>query len=106
MLCFERKIIPPEQVTEIEKKGNDVYATFLLKKEQLMHIKEKRITGAPFFRVKRTICNRCNQNYIMCDCVKFIDPDVSDELRDAEKWGMIWTNRSAFFPDGELAFVE
>ena len=42
----------------------------------------------------------------MCDCVKFIDPDVSDELRDAEKWGMIWTNRSAFFPNGELAFVE
>ena len=106
MLCFERKIIPPEQVTEIEKKGNDVYATFLLKKEQFMHIKEKRITGAPFFRVKRTICNKCNQNYIMCDCVKFIDPDVSDELRDAEKWGMIWTNRSAFFPDGELTFVE
>lgn len=106
VLCFEREIIPPEQISEVNIKGDTVCATYILRPEQMKYIKENKIIGAPFFRVKNTICNHCKKNYSLCDCIKFIDKDVSDELKDCEKWGMIWTNRSAFYPDGELAFME
>lgn len=106
MLCFERKIIPPEQIAKINIKENTVYATYLLRSEQMKYIKENKIIGAPFFRVRNTICSCCQKNYSLCDCIKFIDKDVSDELKDCEKWGMIWTNRSAFYPDEESAFIK
>lgn len=39
------------------------------------------------------------------DKVKFIDEDVSDEVVKADLLGLIWTNRNAFYPNGQLEFI-
>ena len=41
-----------------------------------------------------------------CNCVKFIDKDVSENHIDYEQIGMTWTNRSAYYPEGVLNFSE
>ena len=40
-----------------------------------------------------------------CVDVKFIDEDVSDEVVKADLLGLIWTNRNAFYPNGQLEFT-
>jgi hypothetical protein len=37
--------------------------------------------------------------------VKFIDENDSDVVVDAELLGLIWTNRNAYYPDGQLEFI-
>lgn len=37
--------------------------------------------------------------------MKFIDKDVSDEVVKADLGGMIWTNRNAYFPKGQLEVI-
>ena len=40
-----------------------------------------------------------------CSCVKFIDEDVADEAVEADLSGMTWTNRNAYFPNGQLEYL-
>lgn len=45
---------------------------------------------------------KCGADYLRCKCVKFIDEDVSENHIEYEQIGMTWTNRSAYYPEGEL----
>ena len=102
VVCFERKIIHPSQSDKIWMEGKNVCARHKLTEEQAKHLKEHKIISAPFFRIKAAKCGRCGKDYIQCECIKFIDEAVCDKITDFDYLGMTWTNRSAYFPEGEL----
>ena len=44
--------------------------------------------------------------WIEWKCIKYIDEDVSDEVVKADLLGLIWTNRNAFYPNGQLELIQ
>ncbi len=76
----------------------------ILPKEEASYLSEHKIIVAPFFRIKKAICRKCGKDYLKCDCVKFIDENVTDELTELDMPGLIWTNRNTYFPIGKISF--
>ena len=71
-------------------------------KEEASYLKDNKIICAPIKWVKNSKCTKCGADYLRCKCVKFIDEDVSENHIEYEQIGMTWTNRSAYYPEGEL----
>lgn len=105
VVCFERLIVHPNIIQKMWMEDGCVHAQFNISKEDGDELIKHKIVSAPFYRIIQDKCNKCGKDYHQCTCVKFIDEDVSDEVVKADLLGLIWTNRSAFFPDGQLEFV-
>ena len=43
------------------------------------------------YKIKNSKCNKCGKPYFQCDCIKFIDDDVTEEIIDFEWLAMSWT---------------
>lgn len=105
VLCFKRLIVHPDKIKKNWMEAEIVYTQLSISKEEGEELLQQEITCAPFYKIIEDRCSKCGKNYIHCDCVKFIDENVSDEVVSGKFLGMIWTNRSAFFPDGQLEYV-
>ena len=102
MVCFERLIVPPDRIRKIWTENDGVLAQLNLTEEEKDELLQHKITSAPFYRISQDICKKCGKDYIHCACVKYIDEDVSDEVVKADLLGLIWTNRSAFYLNGQF----
>ncbi|MCI7180834.1 MAG: hypothetical protein MSA26_09755 [Lachnospiraceae bacterium] len=90
-LHFERKMVPPEMIEKTDCGHKDVYATLKLKEEEYNIINNNNIQIAPMYKIKNSKCNKCGKPYFQCDCIKFIDDDVTEEIIDFEWLAMSWT---------------
>jgi hypothetical protein len=61
---------------------------------QLIDCRKLRVSCA--FLVRESTCSRCGAKpYHRCDCSKYLDPGVVEEISDARLLGAFWTNRHA-----------
>lgn len=104
-VCFKRLIVHPDKISEVWVNDKCVHAQFNMTKEGGDELLQHKINSAAFFKIKEDRCSKCGSDYTQCACVKFIDEDVSDEVVKADWLGLIWTNRNAFYPNGQLEFV-
>lgn len=105
ILCFKRLIVQPDIIKRQWFEDGIMHVQFNLSKNEADYLREHHIYAAPFYRIKRDRCCKCGQDYLQCNCVKFIDEDVSDKVTEVDLTGMIWTNRSAYFPNGQLEYI-
>lgn len=106
VVCFKRFIIHPDKIEKMWIEDGVVNARFKITKEEESELLQHKIASAPFYKIHQDRCAKCGKDYAQCACVKFIDEDVSDEVVKADLLGLIWTNRNAFFPNGQLEFVQ
>lgn len=93
-LRFKRMFVPWKYLINMRLEGNSVFYHFEEKPEIIKELKENNLSIAPVYHVKNTICRKCGNNYINCDCVKFID-DTSETIKEFDYLGAAWTNRHA-----------
>lgn len=104
VVCFKRLIIHPDKIIKMWMENECVHAQFNMTKEEGNELLQHKISSAAFFKINEYKCNKCGSDYTQCSCVKFIDKDVSDVVVKADLLGLIWTNRNAFYPNGQLEF--
>lgn len=105
VVCFQRLIVHPDKIDRLWAENGIAHAQLKMTKEEGNELFEHNITVAPFYKINIDRCSKCGRDYSLCDCVKFIDEKVSDKVVDANLLGLIWTNRNASYPDGQLKFV-
>ena len=105
VVCFKRLIVHPDRIIKMWMENECVHAQFNMTKEEGDELLQHKIISAPFYRINEDKCNKCGKDYSQCDCVKFIDENVSDVVVDADLLGLIWTNRNAYYPNGQLEFI-
>lgn len=105
VVCFKRLIVHPDKIKKIWMEDGCVYAQFNMTKEEGDELLQHKIISAPFYKINQDRCKKCGKDYMSCACVKFIDENVTDEVVKADLLGLIWTNRNAFYPDGQLEFI-
>lgn len=105
VVCFKRLIVHPDKIRKMWMEDGCVHAQFNMSKEEGDELIQHKVISAPFYRIIQDKCNKCGRDYTQCTCVKFIDEDVSDEVVKADLLGLIWTNRNAFYPNGQLEFT-
>lgn len=104
VVCFKRLIVHPDKISKMWVEDGSMYAQFNMTKEEKDELLQHKIISAPFYKIHEDRCKKCGSDYTQCACVKFIDKDVSDELVKADLLGLIWTNRNAFNPNGQLEY--
>jgi len=104
VVCFKRMLVPPTAIEKIDMENGVMNATLKLHKDEISACLEHKINVAPYFRIKHAVCKKCGKDYLQCNCVKFIDENVADEVTEADMFGLVWTNRNAYFSMGELSF--
>lgn len=105
VVCFKRLIVHPDIIRKKWMENNIMHAQFNIAKEDGNELLQHKIIAAPFFKIDEERCHKCGKNYNQCACVKFIDEDVSVEVVKADLLGLIWTNRNAYYPNGQLEFI-
>ncbi len=105
VVCFKRLIVHPDKIRKMWIEDGCVHAHFNITKEEGDELLQHNIICAPFFKINEERCNKCGKDYTQCACVKFIDEDVSSEVVKLDFLGMIWTNRNAYYPNGQLEFI-
>lgn len=103
-VCFDRYVVPPQYISGTRWEGKEKIVELAIPKEDALYLKDNKIICAPIKWVKNSKCTKCGADYLSCKCVKFIDEDVSEHHIEYEQIGMTWTNRSAYYPKGELSF--
>lgn len=106
VVCFKRLIVHPDKIRKIWMEDECVHAQFNMTKEEGNELLQHKMSSAAFFKINEYKCNKCGRDYTQCSCVKFIDNDVSDVVVKADLLGLIWTNRNAFYPNGQLEFIQ
>lgn len=105
VVCFHRLIVPQNKIHKIWWEDGVMKAQLNISSDEGEYLREHKIVMAPFYRIKEDFCRKCGGNYVQCNCVKFIDKDVTDEVTKADMVGMTWTNRNAYFPNGQLELI-
>lgn len=103
-VCFDRYVVPPKYISGTRWEGKEKIVELAIPKEDALYLKDNKIICAPIKWVKNSKCTKCGEDYLSCKCVKFIDEDVSEHHIEYEQIGMTWTNRSAYYPKGEIPF--
>lgn len=106
VVCFKRLIVHPDKISKMWLEDKCVHAQFNMTKEEGNELLQHKINSAAFFKINEDKCNKCERDYTQCSCVKFIDKDVSDVVVKADLLGLIWTNRNAYYPNGQLEFIQ
>lgn len=73
--------------------------------DDMEHLLNDKIKLAPVYSIKKAICDKCGNDYLSCQCTKFIDKDVTEHIVEADYIGMIWTTRNCYYPDERLKIV-
>lgn len=106
VVCFDRYVVPQKYILSTHWENHKEIVSLQIPKEDAKYLEENKIICAPIKWVKSSKCSKCGADYMNCNCVKFIDKDVSENHIDYEQIGMTWTNRSAYYPEGVLNFSE
>ncbi len=96
LLSFERRFLEPTEFDlRWDEAQNAVVADLLLTPENQSAVTEHRLEIAPVIRFGNSLCSRCHNSYHICNCSKYLDEDVCQEIRDSKPLGVFWTNRKA-----------
>jgi len=97
LLTVDRKFLAPEEF-EFHQIHPPVFS--LVKCESIENalplIKEKGLVATTAFLIKKSECSKCRGSYRDCSCIKMLDPEVVQEITEAEMFGVFWTDRSAW----------
>lgn len=94
IVCFKRKLVPPSMIKTKTSEDGIERIILKLRKDEIPYLLEHKIVVAPHFRIKQSICKKCGKDYRTCDCIRFIDGDVTEEVTKADLFGYVWTNRN------------
>ena len=75
--------------------GEGYIAELTVSPEIEQQVSENGITATLAINVKNSICCKCGKPYQQCECIKFLDPQCTDNLVDFDLIGVFWTNRMA-----------
>lgn len=98
ILQFDRKTIDRSIYTLGKDEENRPAAYFAIPRDQtdlVRLFKEGRITWADLWLIKRSTCSVCRKDYLACNCSKYVDEPVHQEMVDVELCDLFWTNRPA-----------
>lgn len=93
-LRFKRALVPAKYLQDIKMEDKCLTVNFIEKKEIIEELIENKIEIAPIYIIEKTKCMKCQNDYISCDCVKFVD-DTGEQIEDFKYLGATWTNRHA-----------
>lgn len=97
LLTVDRKFLTPEEF-EFHQFHPPVFS--LVKCESIENamplIKKKSLVATTAFLIKKSECRKCHGSYRDCGCIKILDPDVIQDITEAEMYGVFWTDRSAW----------
>lgn len=54
-------------------------------------IENDGVNVAMVYEIKSSQCSHCGKDYAQCDCIKFIDKNISEQIKEYEIIGLIWT---------------
>ena len=99
ILCFERRFLDPKNYELYwDEKNKAIGASLKMLNpgtEIENKIKEGYLEVAPVFIVKSSKCSKCNNEYKICNCSKYIEDGVTETMVDIKGKGMFWTRRKA-----------
>ena len=95
ILHYNRKYVPSEYIKNHTSDSNGAYVELLLPNEIATWITENgTITATTASLLDKTVCTNCGGDYKKCDCIKFVDRDVTD-TPSIKALGLFWTDKMA-----------
>jgi len=99
LIVIKRKLLDPDDYQmRFDYKGNKLYCDLLVKKtevELIELLRQGALQTACASLVKGSTCRSCKQSYFTCNCSKYLDEDVCQEMTDFKLLAPFWTNRKA-----------
>ena len=90
-----KRIFVDSSLDAITTDGEGYIAELTVSPEIEQQVSENGITATLALNVKNSICCKCGKPYQQCKCIKFLDPQCTDNLVDFDLIGVFWTNRMA-----------
>jgi hypothetical protein len=63
--------------------------------EVVEEIEKGKLQVAAVFIVKQSKCSKCEKEYMICNCSKYSDEGVFENMEDTDGMGIFWTKRKA-----------
>lgn len=99
MLVFPRRFLKnSEYRIRYDDDSSSLVSDLILPKEDNNLYKvicTGELTVACAFLVRDSKCSKCQTSYHLCNCSKFVDEDVIQNMTDVPILGPFWTNRKA-----------
>ena len=89
-LFYRRKMLPSEKIDSYDIDSHRVSANIIVNKEELEIMQSKNIGVVPINWYREIECNKCHSNYLDCDCILYIDTDVTYTIKDFKILGCVW----------------
>ena len=95
VLHYNRNYVPDEYIENFSLDSTSAYANLVLPENLANWLVEDGTVSATIVGIlEATKCNNCGNDYQKCNCIKFIDDEVSD-TPSTKTLGLFWTNRMA-----------
>ncbi len=89
-LIYRRRMIEDKKLGSYKSDDNGVAVEILLTKEEMEIVQSENIGFVSVNWYKGIKCNKCNSNYLDCNCVLYIDKDVKYTITDFKILGCTW----------------
>ena len=90
-----KRVFLDKSPDSVKFEDNWYIAGLSLPEEQVELMCKETITATVAWDVKNTVCCKCNRAYRQCSCIKYIDPECTDDLTDVDAFGLFFTKRMA-----------
>ena len=94
-LFYHRRMIDDKKVDSYKSDEKGVAVEILLTKEEMEIIQSENIGFVSVNWYKGIKCNKCDSNYLDCNCVQYIDKDVKCTITDFKILGCAWCSLDA-----------
>ena len=105
-LWFGRRFADEKQVKKYKISKTSLGVEIQAPITDMERLVNDRIILAPVYNIKKAICDKCGNDYLSCQCIKFIDKAVSERVVEADYIGMIWTTRNCYYPEEHLRVIK
>ncbi len=98
ILQFERKTIDRSLYRLGQDENNPPCAHFAIPRDQtdlVALFTSGQITWGDLWLIKRSTCSAYSEDYLACNCSKYVDDPVHQQMLDVELCDLFWTNRPA-----------
>lgn len=89
-LIYYRRMIDNKRIGTYRTDSKGVFVEILLTKEEMEIVKSENIGFASVNWYKEIKCNKCDSNYLDCNCVLYDDKDVSYTITNLKILGCVW----------------
>ena len=90
-LHFDRQWIDKKYIegTSVDDKG--LYTTLMLSDNDRTAIENDGVNVSMVYEIKSSQCNHCGKDYSQCNCIKFINKNILEQIKEYEGIGLVWT---------------